>query len=153
MTFRPYADNVILALETPNPQAGSAVVIIDSKPKHRWATVVASGPGYYSDIYTSDLTPLRQLAEKWENDGALGGELLAELNEALAAARVHAGRVFVANEVQPGDRVIVDALAGQNYALDLSVPRHNKSTQFQELFGERGEFRIVREQEILAVFE
>jgi hypothetical protein len=153
MTFRAYADNVVLALETPNPQAGSAVVIIDSKPKHRWATVVASGPGYYSDVYVSDLTPIRQLAERWAEDAALPGDLLAQLEEAIAAAHCRTGSVFVANEVQPGDRVIVDALAGQNYALDLSVPRHNKSTQFQELFGERGEFRIVREQEILAVFE
>ena len=58
---------------------------------------------------------------------------------------------FVPNEVKPGERVIVDALAGQNYALDLSIPRHNKNSEFQALFGERGEFRIVREQEILGV--
>lgn len=61
--------------------------------------------------------------------------------------------VFVPNEVKPGDRVIVDALAGQHYQLDLTVPRHNKSSEFQELFGERGEFRIVREQEILGIVE
>jgi hypothetical protein len=57
----------------------------------------------------------------------------------------------VPNTVKVGDRVIVDALAGQNYALDLSVPRHNKTQEFQELFGDRGEFRIVREEEILGV--
>jgi uncharacterized cupin superfamily protein len=33
------------------------------------------------------------------------------------------------------------------------VPRSNKSAEFQELFGDRGQFRIVREQEILAVLE
>ena len=60
---------------------------------------------------------------------------------------------LVPNEVKPGDVVLVDALAGQDYSLDLSVPRHNKSSEFQELLGERGEFRIVREQEILAVLE
>ena len=61
--------------------------------------------------------------------------------------------LFVPNEVKTGDRVIVDALAGQNYQMDLSVPRHNKSQEFQELFGDRGEFRIVREEEILGVLE
>ena len=60
---------------------------------------------------------------------------------------------LVPNEVKPGDIVIVDALAGQDYSLDLSIPRHNKSSEFQELIGERGEFRIIREQEILAVVE
>lgn len=60
---------------------------------------------------------------------------------------------LVPNEVKPGDRVMVDAVAGQNYDMDLTVPRHNKSPGFEELFGDRGEFRIVREQEILAVIE
>lgn len=60
---------------------------------------------------------------------------------------------LVPNEVKAGDRVLVDAVAGQNYAMDLTVPRHNKSSQFGELFGDRGEFRIVREQEILGVLE
>lgn len=60
---------------------------------------------------------------------------------------------FVENTVQPGQRVMVDALAGQDYRLDLSVPRHNKGTEFGELVGERGEFRIVREQEIHCVIE
>lgn len=60
---------------------------------------------------------------------------------------------LIVNETKPGDVVLVDALAGQNYDLDLTVPRHNKSSEFQELFGVRGEFRIVREQEILGVIE
>lgn len=60
---------------------------------------------------------------------------------------------LVPNTVKAGDRVMVDAMAGQNYAMDLTVPRHNKSAEFGELFGDRGEFRIVREQEILAVID
>ena len=60
---------------------------------------------------------------------------------------------LVPNTVKAGDRVMVDAVAGQNYDMDLTVPRHNKSPGFDGLFGDRGEFRIVREQEILAVFE
>jgi len=54
---------------------------------------------------------------------------------------------FVPTELKPGDRVIVDATAGQDYSLDISVPRHNKSPEFQEVCGERGAFRIIREQE------
>lgn len=58
---------------------------------------------------------------------------------------------LVPNETKPGDRVVIDALAGQNYALDLNIPRHNKGAEFEELAGDRGEFRIVREEEILAI--
>lgn len=60
---------------------------------------------------------------------------------------------FIPNETKPGDRVLVDAMAGQIYALDLTAPRHNKSSEFQELLGERGEFRLVREDEILAIID
>lgn len=60
---------------------------------------------------------------------------------------------LIPNETRPGDRVVVDALAGQDYSLDFNAPRHNKSPEFQELFGRGGEFRIVREQEILGVLE
>lgn len=59
--------------------------------------------------------------------------------------------VFVPNETKPKDRVLVDANAGQDYTLDISIPRHNKGHDFQEMLGWRGEFRIVREDEILAV--
>ena len=60
---------------------------------------------------------------------------------------------FVPNETKPGDRVIVDALAGQNYDMDLHAPRFNKSAEFHELFGERADFRIAREEEVLAIVE
>lgn len=58
---------------------------------------------------------------------------------------------FIPNEVVAGERVVIDALAGQNYDMDLTAPRHNKPTEFQELCGEKGEFRVVRQDEILAV--
>lgn len=60
---------------------------------------------------------------------------------------------FVPNETKPGDRVLVDAAAGQDYAMDITVPRHNKSHGFEELFGDRGEFRIIREAEVLGILE
>jgi len=60
---------------------------------------------------------------------------------------------FVANETKPGDRVIVPALCGTNFDMDLTVPRHNKGEDFKELLGDKGEFRIVRENEILGILE
>ncbi len=115
MTFRAYADNVVIELEPVRTETDSGIAIVQTAKgarDHRVARVVASGPGYTLP------------------SGA-----------------------FVPNTVRAGERVLVDALCGQNYDLDLTVPRHNKSAQFQELFGDRGEFRIVREQEILGVLE
>lgn len=116
MTFKAYADNVIIVLEpVPTETASGIAIVHNRKPgarEQRSARVIASGPGYHTRL------------------GAL-----------------------VPNTVKVGDRVMVDAMAGQNYAMDLTVPRHNKSAEFGELFGDRGEFRIVREQEILAVID
>jgi len=125
VTFRAYADNVVIQIEPRETQTESGLTLVhggkNGAREHRTARVVASGPGYYRS----------------KPGGANGTER----------------GVFVPNEVKPGMRVIVDALAGQDYALDLSVPRHNKSAEFQELFGDKGEFRIVREEEILGVLE
>lgn len=61
--------------------------------------------------------------------------------------------VFIPTEVRPGERVIVDKLAGQDWSMDLTVPRHNKTPEFKEFFGRNGDFRFVREDEILGVLE
>lgn len=62
---------------------------------------------------------------------------------------------FVPNETKPGDRVVVDALAGDRmkYDFDVSAPRQNKQGDITSLLGERGCYRVVREEEILAIFE
>lgn len=66
---------------------------------------------------------------------------------------------FIPNETKPGMRVLVDAMAGQDYSLDLEAPRSNASAQhpdassFSSLLGQKGEYRIVREDEILGVLE
>ncbi len=57
---------------------------------------------------------------------------------------------FVPTTVKVGETVLVDALAGQHYDLDLSVPRHNKPTEWAD---DKGQFRVVRESEILCVVE
>lgn len=70
----------------------------------------------------------------------------------LAVGPGHTNRrgLFIPTAVKVGENVLVDALAGQNYDLDLTVPRHNKPTEWAD---DRGEFRIVREDEILGVIE
>jgi co-chaperonin GroES (HSP10) len=108
MTFRPYADNVVLTLEPIETTTASGIALVPHKPKHRTARVVFSGAGFWTRL-----------------------------------------NAFIPNESEPGQRVIVDALAGQNYDLDLTIPRHNKLSEFEELFGEKGEFRIVRQDDIL----
>lgn len=61
---------------------------------------------------------------------------------------------FIPTSVRVGQRVVVDALCGQNWtALDVSVPRHNERADVGAIDGERGEFRVVREAEILCVIE
>ena len=53
-------------------------------------------------------------------------------------------QTFIKNETREGDVVLVDALAGQAWEADMSMPRHNKGGDF-------GDTRIVRESEILAI--
>lgn len=62
---------------------------------------------------------------------------------------------FIPNTVKPGDRVIVDALAGDKmkYDFDVSAPRQSGQPDIDHLLGERGAWRLVREEEILAVVE
>lgn len=65
--------------------------------------------------------------------------------------------LFRANEVQPGDRVLVDALCGNKWDWDVGdVPRTNEQADVpfmagMGITGERAELRIVRHDEILAV--
>ena len=104
----------------------------------------------YQDNVAVRLEPLEQVS-------AGGLHLPQSRKEKTRSATVLAvgpghykGATFVPTQVQVGDRVIIDQIAGQNYDLDLSVPRHNKPTNWAD---ERGEFRIIREDEILAVVE
>ena len=134
--FRPMHDNVVIVLE-PLPtetKSGLALVHLSKDPgvrESRTAKVVASGPGYYRS-YRKPLgsrTPHERL----------------QYSEPTA--------VFIRNETKPGDLVLIDSNAGQDYAWELNVPRHNFKQEFAELMGEQREFRIVREDEILGVLE
>jgi len=57
---------------------------------------------------------------------------------------------FIPTTLEVGEIVLVDALAGQDYRLDLNVPRHNKSAEWTD---KHGEMRCVREEEVLCVIE
>lgn len=121
--IRAYADNVILRLEERARETKSGIALVHGAKK---------GARAHRTAIVVAVGPGHFVGCR-----ACGGE------------RGH----FVPTSVRVGERVVVDELAGQNYDMDLSVTRGNKSAEFQELFGERGHFRIVREAEILAVVE
>lgn len=127
--IRPTQDNVLIVLEPLPKETASGIAMVHDMSKvkahaSRYARVIASGPGYYR--------PQRAL---------LAGRVYTE-----------ATGVLVPNETRPGDRVLVDALAGQNYDFDLTAPRNNVGNEFVDLLdGRPGDYRIVREQEILGI--
>jgi len=57
---------------------------------------------------------------------------------------------FVENEIKAGETVYVYALAGQDWQYDFDAPRHNMKIEFDQVAGERGEYRVARAAEILA---
>lgn len=68
--------------------------------------------------------------------------------------------LFYPNELKPGDRVLVDSLAGNNWDWDVGdTPRNNGADTAVPwlaavaLLGEKVEARIIRESEALAVLE
>lgn len=128
--FKPYSDNVLLALEPLPATSTGGIALVHGGRKARdtrTALVLASGPGHYKT---------RRVAQT--------GILQAHTEEQ---------RVFVPNECKAGDRVVIPADAGEDYALDPTAPRHNIPLEFQELLGERGEYRIIRDGQALAVLE
>lgn len=54
---------------------------------------------------------------------------------------------FIPTTLQPGEVVLVDRQAGQDYTLDVSAPRQNARGS------DWGDYRMVREEEVLAVVE
>jgi co-chaperonin GroES (HSP10) len=57
---------------------------------------------------------------------------------------------FIPTTLKPGQIILVDVHAGQDYRFDISVPRHNKKVEWGD---KHGEFRIIREEEALALVE
>ncbi len=125
--MRCYADNVALILEPLEVMTQGGLHLPQRTERGalgcRFAKVIASGPGHWAQ--------------------RRGG----------AGSTVEMAQAFVPNETKPGDRVLLPALSGTNFDLDISIPRHNKGEGFRELLGDKGEFRIVREAEILGIVE
>lgn len=59
--------------------------------------------------------------------------------------------VFIPTTLVAGDRVIVDAVAGNRWDLDVSALRQNEKADFDSLLGERADWRVIREEEALCV--
>ena len=123
MTLRAYSDNVVLRLEPRQAETKSGIALVHGGKP--------GARGYRTAVVVA-VGPGHHVGCR-----SCGGE------------RDH----FVPTSVKAGERVVVEELAGQNFDLDLTVPRHNKAPEFEELFGDRGQFRIVREAEILCVIE
>lgn len=116
--MRPYADNVHIELEPmPTMSAGGIHLPQTSRQGARGSRTAR--------VVASGPGHYRQV-----RDGANGTR----------------DQAFIPNETRPGDRVIVDAQAGQAWETEMSSPRHNPHGDF-------GDARIVRESEILAIIE
>lgn len=130
--IRPHGDNHIIRM-VPEPKLTSGGLHIPDQARDRaanqtrMADVISSGPGRYAErVYQH------------------------------AAGVYHRGTErFVPNSVKPGDRVLVLAKAGDHYdpRWDHSIPRRNPELKMDELDGEEGDYRWVRDDEILGVVE
>ena len=130
MNIRPTQDNVVIRLlPEPRQTAGGIVIPQQADPRRatdvRRAEVVAVGPGHYRKRK-------RQLGSTEYTEDTM---------------------VLVPTELRPGDVILVHARAGQDYTWDLNIPRHNKPVELTEMGDQRGEFRIIREDEALGVLE
>lgn len=127
-TFRPLADNVLVVLEPEPTETATGIQMVRLRgPGARYsrtAHVIASGPGYFG-----------------------------------RPTFLHPAGLFHANKLQPGDRVIVDALCGNNWEWDVGeAPRQNDNPEVPFLAAPsvavgRQEYRVIREQEALAVLD
>lgn len=122
--LRMLSDNVLIALEPPPKETASGIALVQSRK---------AGAREHRTARVLAVGPGHYSGCK-----ACGGE------------RKH----FIPTELKAGDRVVVDAMCGQNYALDLSAPRHHSQpNELGSFGGERGEYRIIREGEVLAVLD
>ena len=116
MNVRMYSDNVMVELEPLEKVSAGGIHLPDQTYRTARGSV-------YGKVLASGPGYHRQV-----KDGANGSR----------------DGAFVPNETRPGDRVLLPATAGDTYAGELSVPRHNVNQSF-------GQVRIVRESEILAI--
>lgn len=144
MSFIPTKDNVLLRLLPLDAEIKSDLIDTSAMTNFwtsgkacRHAIVVAAGPGHH-----------RQ--RRVPRGRGLPASTLCEHDIETDQ--------FIPTELKPGQRVIIDHdsgdSAGHAYRWNKQgVPRHNVPCEFDSFGNERGEYRVVREDEVLAVFE
>lgn len=60
---------------------------------------------------------------------------------------------FIPTTLRAGDRIVVDAMAGNKWDWDVSTVRHNEKAEFDSMLGERGDYRVIRESEAHCVLD
>jgi len=123
VNIRPVADNVVVELLPAEQVTRDGIVIPDTARKPEISVIRARVVASGPGHYRSKST-------------GCGG-------------RASVGQL-VPNETKPGDLVIIDRMAGQNYDWDLSAPRRNGDVSWND---HSGEFRIVREEQIHAIID
>lgn len=127
----------------------------------------AEEPGQLRPYSDNVLIELEPIAERTTANGVIVPGLKPKITGTRAARVIavgpgHYGRpsykhpegAFIPTVVKPGERVLVDAQAGDDWSWELSSPRHNpKGAEFRAT-GERcAEWRVVRHDEILGGIE
>ncbi len=133
--MKPLQDNVLIELEPLETRTASGVILADFE---------------YEDGEN------KKGRTKKRNAPTRFAKVLAVGNGHFPGCK-HCGNVkntFIPTTVKPGDRVLVPGLAGEDYSMDISAPRHHKAHHnFAEIGEVRGELRIVREGQILGLVE
>ena len=146
MTFKPLADNVLLELDPIETVSAGGIHLVQT-------CTACSGQGWINNQGN------KNRCMRCGGGGVAGKQAMGHRMATVIASGPGyylpkpAGcggtvetRAFVPNQTQPGQRVIVDALAGNVWDGSLSAPRHNQGSDW-------GERRIVRESEILAILD
>jgi len=121
--MRMLSDNVLVVLEPPPKETKSGIAIVHTR---------APGAREHRTARVLAVGPGHYSGCK-----SCGGE------------RTH----LIPTELKPGDRIVVDAMCGNKWDFDVSSVRSNPNPQFDSMLGERGDFRVIREAEALAVLE
>lgn len=123
MTVRMLSDNILVRLEPPPSETASGIALVHTR---------APGVKEHRDAVVIAAGPGHHPGCK-----SCGGQKPA----------------FIPMTLRPGDRIVVEATAGHRYEWDVSGIRHNEKADFDSMLGERGDYRVIRIDEALAVYE
>lgn len=141
--MRAYQDNVLIALEPEQTLSPGGIHLVHSCSGCKGAGYIIRGRDRIQCMTCRGSGVGKKAKDsRWAKVIASGPGYRMQR---AAGARGSQDGPFVPNETKPGDRVLVDALAGDEWDDSLTTPRHNGKD------GDFGELRWVRESEILAV--